>query len=333
MSIYTDKFNFCSCFLLIKLPVIDMQYTAVIRTLGTAGQKYQQTLDSLVNQTIPPHDILVYIAEGYPLPKETCGKEKYIYVKKGMVAQRALPYNEVKTEWMLLLDDDVYLPNSGVECLFKAINEHNVDIVSPNTFENHKMGNIERIHNALLYKAVPSKNEKWAYKVLTSGGFLYKSNPTEDFYRSESNAGPCSLWRKQDFLNIHFEDEIDWLDSAPYALPDDQVMFYKAHKIGLKIGTVFNSGIIHLDAGTSVEHNLERSMKLLYSDIRNQILFCRKYVWGNEHGIKRFLLKFPLNYSLTIRFAFALRQLLMGNNSQIKTFFKAVRDARAYTGF
>ena len=310
-----------------------MQYTAVIRTLGTAGQKYQQTLDSLVNQTIPPHDILVYIAEGYPLPKETCGKEKYIYVKKGMVAQRALPYNEVKTEWILLLDDDVYLPNSGVECLFKAINEHNVDIVSPNTFENHKMDKTDRIHNLLLYKAVPSKSEKWAYRILPSGGFIYKSNPTADFYRSEINAGPCSLWRKQDFLNIHFEDDINWLDSAPYALPEDVVMFYKAHKAGLKVGTVFNSGIVHLDAGTSVEHNMERRMKLLYSDIRNQILFCRKYVLGNEHGIKRFFLKIPLNYSLTVRCTFALRHLLKGNSSQIKTFFKAVSDAKAYTGF
>ncbi len=41
-----------------------MQYTAVIRTLGTAGQKYQQTLDSLVNQTIPPHDIFSLYSRG-----------------------------------------------------------------------------------------------------------------------------------------------------------------------------------------------------------------------------------------------------------------------------
>lgn len=309
-----------------------MQYTAVIRTLGTAGKKYQQTLGSLAIQTIPPHDILVYIAEGYPLPKETCGKEKYIYVKKGMVAQRALPYDEVETEWILFLDDDVYLPETGVECLFKAIKKYNVDVVSPNTFENHKMGKADRRHNLLLCKALPFRSVKWAYRVLPSGGFVYKSNLTEDFYRSESNAGPCSLWRKQDFLNIHFENDIDWLDSAPYALPEDQVMFYKAHKSGLKVGTVFNSGIIHLDAGTSVEHNHERKMKLLYSDIRNQILFCRKYVWGEKHGIRRLFLKIPLNYSLMVRCAFTSRHLFKGDASPLKTFFKAVHDARAYRG-
>lgn len=87
-----------------------MEYTAVIRTLGKAGEKYQCLLDSLVNQTIKPSRILVYIAEGYAIPKETIGWEEYIYVKKGMVAQRALDYREVETEYILFLDDDVYLP-------------------------------------------------------------------------------------------------------------------------------------------------------------------------------------------------------------------------------
>ena len=53
----------------------EFEYTAVIRTLGTAGEKYQQLLDSLQAQTIAPEARMVYIAEGYPLPKETIGTE------------------------------------------------------------------------------------------------------------------------------------------------------------------------------------------------------------------------------------------------------------------
>ena len=68
-----------------------MEYTVVIRTLGKAGGKYQKMLDSLKSQTMPPKEIIVYIAEGYDIPKETIGVERYVYVKKGMVAQRALP--------------------------------------------------------------------------------------------------------------------------------------------------------------------------------------------------------------------------------------------------
>ena len=71
-------------------------------------------MNSLISQTLPPSDIYVYIADGYPIPKETVGVEKYVYVKKGMVAQRALQYDEVDTEYMLFLDDDVFLPSDSV---------------------------------------------------------------------------------------------------------------------------------------------------------------------------------------------------------------------------
>ena len=98
-----------------------IDYTVVIRTLGTAGNYYQRTLNSLLEQTIKPKDIIVYIAEGYDIPKETIGIEGYVYVKKGMVAQRALPYNEVETEYMLFLDDDVYLPPNAVETLYNEL--------------------------------------------------------------------------------------------------------------------------------------------------------------------------------------------------------------------
>ena len=113
-----------------------MQYTAVIRTLGTAGEKYQTLLNSLVAQTIQPSAILVYIAEGYPLPKETIGKERCIYVKKGMVAQRALLYHEVDTEYILFLDDDVYLASDSVEILCRQLKEKHGDVISPDVFHN-----------------------------------------------------------------------------------------------------------------------------------------------------------------------------------------------------
>lgn len=58
------------------------EYTVAIRTLGKAGEKYQTLLNSLNRQTLQPSKILVYIAEGYTIPKETIGKEQYIYVKK-----------------------------------------------------------------------------------------------------------------------------------------------------------------------------------------------------------------------------------------------------------
>ena len=100
---------------------MSFSYSVAIRTLGTAGEKFQRLLDSLSVQTIAPEGIYVYIAEGYPLPKETINKEKYIYVKKGMLAQRALEYHEINSEYILFTDDDLVLPPNAVELMYTLL--------------------------------------------------------------------------------------------------------------------------------------------------------------------------------------------------------------------
>lgn len=101
--------------------MIQYDYCVAIRTLGTAGEKYQTLLDSLKSQTFPPKHILVYIAEGYDLPKETIGFEEYIRTPKGMIAQRSLPFSEIDTDYVLFCDDDLYLPPNYVEKMFEGL--------------------------------------------------------------------------------------------------------------------------------------------------------------------------------------------------------------------
>ena len=148
-----------------------MEYTVVIRTLGKAGEKYQKMLDSLKTQTILPKEIIIYIAEGYEIPKETIGIERYVYVKKGMVAQRALPYNEVKTEYVLFLDDDVYLPPNGVERLYDALVENNANVISPDVFNNAGRPLLSSIMMAISGRMVARRDDgKWGYKVMRNSG-------------------------------------------------------------------------------------------------------------------------------------------------------------------
>ena len=45
-------------------------YTVVIRTLGTAGEKYLATLRSAKEQDVPPQKILVYIPHATPCPRK-----------------------------------------------------------------------------------------------------------------------------------------------------------------------------------------------------------------------------------------------------------------------
>lgn len=264
-----------------------MQYTAVIRTLGTAGEKYQTLLNSLVAQTIQPSAILVYIADGYPIPKETVGIEQYIYVKKGMVAQRALRYDEVKTEYILFLDDDVYLPPTAVATLYDSLIQHQADVVSPDVFPNAKRSRLSTWMMAISGRMLAHKDDgKWAYKVMRNAGYSYNSNPSKDVYFSTTNAGPCFFCKKEDFLKINFEDE-RWIEKCSYALGDDQVMFYKMHCCGLKQLTHFSSGIIHLDAGSTTQ-SLDKVRTLIYADFRFKTIFWHRFIFLPE---KFFLLK------------------------------------------
>lgn len=260
-----------------------MQYTAVIRTLGTAGDKYQALLNSLAAQTIQPSAIIVYIADGYPLPKETIGIEQYVYVKKGMVAQRALPYDEIGTEYMLCLDDDLTFPPDTVEQMFKYLKEYKADIISPDIFPNAQRSLTSEIMMTLSGRMrVRRFDNTWGYKVMRTGGYSYNKNLRKEVYISQTNAGACFLCRKEDFLNIHFEEE-SWMDSMSYALGDDQVMYYKMFCNGLKQLTWYSHQFVHLDAGNNM--TVEKERKRLYGDVFFKTIFWHRFIYVPEKSI------------------------------------------------
>ena len=303
----------------------EFEYTAVIRTLGTAGAKYQQLLDSLQAQSVVPKAIIVYIAEGYPLPKETIGTERYVYVKKGMVAQRALPYDEVQTEWMLFLDDDLYLPPHFVEMLYGQLIENNADVISPDVFPNDKRPFSGKVMMAISGRMLPHRDDgKWGYKVIRTGGYSYNNHPTKSVYQSQTNAGACFLCRKADFEKIHFDDEL-WMDNLSYAQGDDQVMFYKMYLHGLKQMTLYGSGIVHLDAGDNL--NPQKEKMLLYADLRFKILFWYRFLYSQE---KNFLLKMWDILCLTYLLFFAIFiSLVKCRWDVLKVKWQAIKDARS----
>lgn len=299
-----------------------LDYTIVIRTVGLAGRCYQILLDSIISQSIPPREIIVYIANGYKLPKETIQKEKYVYVPKGMVAQRALVYDEVKTEYCLFLDDDVYLPPDAVEKMYNELVQNNAQVISPCTFENHKAPFKSKFLKSLTGKEVCRiLGYRWAFKVLRTAGFSYNNNPYRPVYESQSNAGPCFFCRKEDFLNIAFQEEL-WLDKAPYALPEDQVMYYKMYKKGLKVLTTFDTGIVHLDAGSTIGQNPERSAKLIFSEYRNKLIFWHRFIYLPE---KSWALKIwsviAILYAYGVQFFKHSVFYFLGKKSEAKSFW------------
>lgn len=261
----------------------NIEYSVAIRTLGTAGNKYQCLLESLISQTIPPKRILVYIAEGYDIPKETVGLEQYVYVKKGMVSQRALQYKEIETEYILFLDDDLYLPNNTVEEMFNRLIEYQADVIAPDIFAHNKRRLLGRILMGVSGRMLPRKYDGyWGYKVMRNSGFSYTVEAVHDVLFSQTNAGACFLCKKDKFIGIQFDEEL-WLDQLTYAQGDDQVMFYKMYLKGYKILTWYNHGIKHLDAGMNYSKGKEQ--QLIYSDIYFKIIFWYKFIFQVETSI------------------------------------------------
>lgn len=224
-------------------------YTVVIRTLGKAGEKYLTTLRSAKEQDLPPQKILVYIPYKLPLPKETIGVEEYVRCEKGMVTQRSLPFDEVQTDWILFLDDDMYLPPHLVRRFFDALKTMGGgDCIAPNIQANHNMSILKKIGYALMTGTCPHYDSRWAFRIRRSGAYSYNARPSE-IMPTQTAAFACLLVRKSAYKKINYADE-RWLDKLGYALGDDQLFFYKLYRHGFKIFIDYDSGVKHLDAGS-----------------------------------------------------------------------------------
>lgn len=256
-------------------------YSVAIRTLGTAGTKYQTLLDSLSYQTMKPEKIIVYIAEGYSIPKETIGREEYVFVKKGMLAQRALDYKEVDSEFILFMDDDIVLEPTTVEEMFVELESKNADAIAVDVYNNHLRPLKSRVMMTISGRMIARHNDRvWGYKVMDTGGYSYNFNPTEKSYFSETNCGSCFLCRKNDFIGIHLGEET-WLDEMPYALGDDQVTFYKLYLSGKKILTLYQHNVRHLDAGTG-NQTADKEKTLIFCDFRFKQIFFHRFICPNK---------------------------------------------------
>lgn len=225
----------------------NFEYCVVIRTLGMAGEKFRRELESLHNQTVKPKRILVYLAEGYSRPDFIVGMETYITVPKGLIAQRALPYTEVDTPYMLMLDDDVFFPEGGVERLYNGLVQEHGDCIAVDAFHPHHSTWTQVLYNYLTNMVYSRPDDGWAFKVCGNGSFSYNRHPHVEVCPTESAAGTCLLWKTEVFRSIHFEDEM-WLDRSGYAFGEDFLMTHKVVRNGYRLLIDYNSGIQHLDA-------------------------------------------------------------------------------------
>ena len=301
-----------------------MQYSVAIRTLAANVEVLKCELESIALQTKQPEKVVVYIAEGYERPQFQTGREEYVWVKKGMVAQRALEYREIDSDVILMLDDDVELAPDSAERMLKAMEEHGVDCVAADTFKNQDMMFRQKLMAFISNGVYARGDDGWAFKLNRDGGFSFNRNPRNSFCLTETFAGPCWMAKRDVLKSVHFEDEL-WLDRMGFSYGDDAVESYKLFMNGFKCGVLYDSGVKNLDAKTSsgAYHKTEKKFytrsygmfvtwwRMIYTDKRwlSAFMFGLKAGWQlNLHvmlGFVKLNVKIPLNYMKGLKDAWA----------------------------
>lgn len=228
------------------------EYCVAIRTVGKAGDKYIKELESLHHQTVKPKHIYVHLAEGFERPKEQVGMEEYIVTPKGLVHQRACSAEGVDTEYLLILDDDVYFPEDSIEKMYDAMIAHQADGVAPDTFPSQHMPLSQKLIAYGSNTVRGRSDDGWAIKIQRSGAFSYNNNPPKGgVCPTQSAAGTALFVKTEVFRDIHYEHEL-WVDQFPAGtFGEDQLMFYKLYRNGYKILMAYDTGVLHLDANTN----------------------------------------------------------------------------------
>lgn len=248
-----------------------MNYSVAIRTLGTNPEMLKLELESVFNQTIQPEKVIIYIAEGYSRPTYQVSTEEYVWVKKGMVAQRALKYREIDSELLLLMDDDVELACDSVEKMLSALKEHDADCIGADVFETYKLPLKSKVYAALTNWVFPHFDKSSADKVRLTGSFTYNNCPKEPVLPTQCVGGPCSLWKKKIINVLNWEVEL-WMDRlANFPYGEDMVQSYKLHINGGKMFMIFNANIKNLN-GQSSSSNYHANHRKFY--IRSLMMFC-----------------------------------------------------------
>ena len=245
-------------------------YSVCIRTLGKAGDLYRREILSLKNQAHQPDGIFVYVAEGYDFP-ERVADEVYTHCPKGMVSQRSLTFEEVKSDYILFCDDDFFFPPDAATRLFDALLENKADCISPNVYPNHQWSFKEKCIAALFYGTYPSLFSKYAFRIRKSSFYSYALFPRQ-VMPTQSFSGGCFLIDKQVFSRIHFEEE-RWIEASPYANGEDQLIAYKLFVNGYKSLVYFDTGILHLDARSS--HTPDARKNYYYIGLVRYVLWYR----------------------------------------------------------
>lgn len=306
---------------------MDFRYSVAIRTLGTAGEKYQKLIDSIDCQKIQPEQVIVVLPEGYKPPDYQKGFEQFIFSPKGMIEQRLYAVDEIKSDYILFCDDDVSFSPDFTEKLADALINGGYDCAAGPLLSFFPPSGIKYLAASLLGGAcvmLHGKSEQYV-RLLNTGGWSYNRSITlnkHQFYKTDSLAWTCFCVSKKAVQAIHFEDEI-WAGKNGYAAYDDQLFFVKLWINGFRLCVVSDAEYQHNDGKTSTQ---DLKLEPVYAHARNHVVFWHRCMYSlARNPIKKIWMKICLNYYIIMN---SIYSLLKDRHKIGKTVFYATR-----TGF
>ena len=271
-----------------------ISYSVVIRTLGDTGLKSKALLDSIAKQTVHPEEVIVAIPEGYELDY-TLGTERVIRSKKGMVSQRAEGILAAKTDYILVVDDDVEFGPTMVQELYDYMTANNLNCCLPmEGVDNNPDSNtidlrrplISTIRWAITGQMFTSRRKSEYSDVLTlaAGHKVYlSSNNPDKCYLCTAACFQCFFIETRLAKAAQFEDEI-WLQEGSftsYSGYDEPVFFSKLNKMGLRMAYALRTRYKHLDAGAGhrTKDKLQEKSLRNFSMARNRTVYRYRFIY------------------------------------------------------
>ena len=272
---------------------LTVSYSVVIRTLGNTGEKYKALLESIKAQSVQPEEVIVVIPEGYSLDY-SLGNEIIIQSPKGMVTQRAAGIEAAKSEFILVIDDDIEFKADFVARLASFQKDNNLDCVLPgegylrqeDTTIKFKYPFNIRLKYAFTGRMFQTKKTSKYIDVITAtaGHRVYCGcNRIDQCYYSQTGNFQCFFINTDKARQVNFNKEV-WLQQgslSDYAIYDDATFFYHFYLQGYNIAYALRARYRHLDAaaGRRAKNKVDVKRIRYYSVARNRTVFWFRFLY------------------------------------------------------
>lgn len=266
---------------------MEIAYDIAIRTVGKGGEKYVALLESIKSLVPQPHNIWLILPDGITPPVERIGTERIHYTEKGMITQRLAALECCTSPYILFCDDDIQFDSDFVIKLHQAVTEGGYDIATGEVlaFLPPPKG-LKHIIPAIQTAAVPTVLHRDRFvTILRSSGWSYnRFIPKKGLVLPTQSAAGCMFYAsKEKFSEIHFEDEL-WAQHGSAAPAEDQIMFYKAHLLGIPVCVVTDAHYDHLSAKSSTSSEKAQVEKLYWSGF-NRAVFWYRFILNENKAV------------------------------------------------